>query len=232
MAKSPPPPEHHRFRITCECDVANLGVVMFRLSHIEGLTVTGNELITEVSAFNTRRSFDTSSQDFLLEWIKEHPTFRASEAVKHFTENGRTASSCYPGLATLVDKRILKKLGPGQYSRADVKAIAAPKKGTAKEAPKKRETFAKPGRDVVLSYAKRNHGRFNTRKIIELFEKEGRARNGVYGAIDDLLKKRVAKRIGASGSGEYVLVTRTEKPSKPTTNNTAPPQTVEETSNG
>jgi hypothetical protein len=43
-------------------------------------------------------------------------------------EDGRTNGACYTALRLLSAKGILKSLGVGAYARADVKAIAPPKK--------------------------------------------------------------------------------------------------------
>jgi hypothetical protein len=149
----------------------------------------------------------------LAEWIKEHPTFKAIEAVQYFEEQGRTKGSTYPALGVLVEKGILKKLGPGDYARADVKHLAAPKKKRVAKGPLK--TFDKRGEDVVLSYARRNHGRFNTPKLVELFTREGRAKNSVYASIDALMKQKLVKRVGEKGDGQYVLLNKTAPKPKP-----------------
>ena len=91
----------------------------------------------------------------------------------------------------------------------------------AKPAIKRKQHFEKPGVDVILTYARRNHGRFNTTKLIELFEAEGRERGGVYGSINRMLKRKLIKRIGDTGSGSYVLLQKAVKKAKPVTNGAA-----------
>jgi hypothetical protein len=208
----PKPPPEQRFRISCEVSVADLGPAMVDLARIKGLSVTGNELITDVPTY-VKKTYETSTEDFLKAWIADHPTFRANEAAKHFEANGRTGGLVYPALNSLVGKKLLRKLGPGQYSRADIKHLAPPKRTRIDKGP--RATFDKRGEDVILSYAKRNHGRVNTAKMVEIFANEGRARNSVYASIDALIKDKALKRVGDKGSGQYVLLTKSAKPKTP-----------------
>ena len=93
------------------------------------------------------------------------------------------------------------------------------------------KTFDKTGEDVVLSYARRNHGRFNTPKLVEIFEREGRAKNSVYASIDALMKQKLAKRIGEKGGGQYALLNKpAPKPkTKPVVNGHAAETTTPET---
>jgi hypothetical protein len=203
----PKPPPEQRFRISCEVGVADLGPAMVDLAQIKGLTVTGNELITDVRTYNKRP--EIASQDLLAEWIKDHPTFKAREACQYFEDNGRTKGSAYPAMGVLVDKGVLKKLGDGNYARTDVKHIEAPRKTRVAKGPPK--IFSRRGEDVILTYAKRNHGRVNTHKLIDLFEEEGRARNSVYACINALLRDKLVKRVGDSGSGQYVLLAKAAK---------------------
>lgn len=201
-----------RFRIWVDdVDPPDVGPTVAALTKL-GRGRVGFELIEDVRTFAKRTNHEVGSEAFLLEWIKDHPTFRAIEACKHFEANGRTKGSAYPALGVLVEKKILKKLDPGNYARADIKHIAPPTKN--KPAKKRRmakgppKTFDKRGEDVILSFARRNHGRFNTAKLCEVFEEDGRAKNSVYASIDALLKNKMAKRVGGSGSGQYVLLNK------------------------
>jgi hypothetical protein len=179
------------------------------------------ELVTNIPSYGQRSTHEVNAEDFLLPWIADHATFRALEAVKHFEANGRSGGGAYPTLAALVDKKVLKKLSPGNYARADVKHLEPPKKAqrTAK-GPKK--VFDKRGEDVILSYARRNHGRVHTHKLIEIFEAEGRARNSVYASLDGLMKSKSIKRVGEPGTGHYILLNKAKaKPptkAKPSSN--------------
>ena len=211
------PPTIDRFRIMCEAEAAEMGPIIAQLSRM-GLTNVHFELITDVVRFgkNGPRP-EISSQELLTAWIKDHPTFKALDAVKHFAEHGRSNTAVYPALAVLCEKGVLKKNAPGNYSRTDVKAIEAgehtkvPAKKKQRAVTEHRKTFAKRGEDVILAYAKRNHRRFNVGKLVEIFTKEGRARNSVYASVNALLEQKQAKRVGASGSGEYVLTNKASK---------------------
>ena len=194
-----------RFNITCEVGVGELGEAMVHIAKFPALRVVGSELVTDVRTYNNK-SPPGASTALLKSWITDHPTFKAIEAVRYFEENGKTKGSTYPALATLVEEGVLKKLAPGSYSRTDVKQLAAPKKPRVAKGPPK--TFDKRGEDVVLTFARRNHGRFNTTKLIEVFEAEGRARNSVYASINSVVKDKLAKRVGDPGSGQYVLLAK------------------------
>jgi hypothetical protein len=140
MAKQP---IQQRFRISCEVDVADLGPVMVALAHIEGLVVTGSELVTDVR--------------------------RYKQSVK---------------------KEAVSEPLPSEkpYRRFDTRA-----------------------EDVILTYARRNHGKFTTNELVQVFAAEGRARNSLYATIDALMKSRLVKR---TGKGRYALLQKAAK-SKP-----------------
>jgi hypothetical protein len=138
----PKQPVQQRFRISCEVDVADLGPVMVALAHIEGLVVTGSELVTDIRRYKQR--------------VKE--------------------------------------------------AVSEP---LPSEKPYRR--FDNRAEDVILTYARRNHGKFNTNKLVEVFAAEGRARNSLYATIDALMKSRLVKR---TGKGRYALLQKAAK-SKP-----------------
>jgi hypothetical protein len=202
MAK---PETIERFKITCETDVQNLGPVMLALAKIEGLSVTGNELVTEVRTFKQKQSHAVRAEDFLVDWIADHPTFQAREAIKHFRDAGRTDGAGYTALRVLVQRKLLRKLGEGRYTTT-----------AARHQPKQ----AKPvHRDVdhhtfILRAASRNHGRFSTSWMKKQFEKDGRVPGNVSPTIAALMKKKAVKRVGDS---EYVLLARPAKVKKPVT---------------
>jgi hypothetical protein len=193
MAKTPI--TRDRFKIVCEVEAADMGPIIAQLTRM-GMANVGFELITDVVTFNKngpRVVHELKAEDFLTPWVAEHPTFRAAEAVQHFEANNRNAGACYSALKKMVEDGALKKLGPGNYQRADVKALAAPRHSDV------------TGEEIILAFAKKHHGRFNTKQIKELFTQEGRAVNSVYSTCDALLKDKMIKRIGA---GEYVLLAK------------------------
>jgi hypothetical protein len=232
----PKPPPIERFKVATVCDKAILGEVIAALTKM-GLDNITFDLVTEVVTF---RNNSGGTGELLQAWVNDHPTFKAIDAARHFEANGLTRGSCYPALRALVEKGILKKLSPGNYAHANVKHIEGPKKEkktrVAKSPPK---TFDKRGEDVIITYAKRNHGRFNTAKLVEIFTSEGRAQNSVYASIDALIKHKQAKRVGDKGSGQYVLLSKATKPKatpKPKPSKVAAPVTngsaVEEVTHG
>ena len=203
MAK-PPPVE--RFRISCETDVTSLGPVMSALAKVPGLIITGNELIEEVRSFarNQYTGHQIKAEDFLTDWLPDHPEFKAKEAVEHFRANG----ACYKALRTLSANGALRKLGEGRYSTLAAKR--QPKKEKPVAGPKK-ERHAVNHRDFMLRTASRNHGRFNTNWMKEQFTKDDRIPGNVSPTIAVLMKKRLIKRVGDS---EYVLTAKKAAPKK------------------
>jgi hypothetical protein len=161
-----------------------------------GFTQTRHELVTDVIRFKNNRQHDVKSEDFLLAWIEQNPTFRARDAVQHFEENDRTAGACYTSLKLLARKGALKKLGEGNYTRADIKAI---------EAPKKRDHFDVDHREFILRYARAHHGRMSVAKLRAHFEANGRKPVSVGGALNVLVSQKMVKLLG---DGEYVLLAK------------------------
>lgn len=214
MAK--PPPTIQRFRIFCEVAVPDLGPVSVALAHISGLTVTGQELITDVITFRKKSNHDVKAEDFLIDWMADHPTFKAKEAIEHFRANGRTDGSGYTALRVLVERKLLRKLGEGQYSRIDVKHLPAPKKAKAA-----RQEVSH--RDFILRAASRNHGRFNLAWLKKQFVADGRTPGNASPSVTALLGHKQIKRVG---NGEYVLL------QKATASKTNSAQPAEVTTNG
>jgi hypothetical protein len=196
----PKPPPVEYFRVTCEVDAATLGATIAALTKM-GVARIATDLVTAEATFKQKNSYAIKTEDFLAEWIAEHPTFRASEAVKHCRADGRTDGAAYTALRMMVENKFLKKLSPGQYSRADVKAIAAPKK-------KKKAKATKPqrhdisGPDFALRLMSRNHGRVTSATLKKHFESDGRAPAGVGPTLNHLLKRKAIKRLG---DGAYEL---------------------------
>jgi hypothetical protein len=196
-------PTVERFRLSCECEVSGLGPIIAQLTKM-GLTNLHFDLIEDVATFKQKTNHEIKSAEFLSEWIKEHPTFKAIEACKHFEANGRTRGSAYPALAELTEAGVLKKLEPGHYARSDVKQIAPPKgKATpAKPAAPDRTRYAVSNPDLIIRLAKRRKGPITSKQLKEAFAKDGRPPSSVSPALADLVEKKKIKRIG---DGEYQL---------------------------
>lgn len=174
-----------------------------------GRTDIHYDLVTDVPAFAQRKNHEVKSEDFLAAWVVDHPTFKAIEVVKYFEANGRTKGAAYPTLGVLVEKGVLKKLGPGDYSRADVKHLAAPKKKakTAKTAKTARRAVSNA--EFLLRHARRKHGRFSSAYLKHQFEKDGRTTTSVGPCLNELMNDRKIKRVG---DGEYVLLAKATPP--------------------
>lgn len=229
MAK--PPVTVDRFKLSCECEVTDLGAIIAQLTKM-GLTNLHFELMTDVATFRQKTNHAIKAADFLTGWIKDHPTFKAAEVIQAFKADGRTAGSGYSGLRDLVDANILKKLGEGNYARADVKAIAPPAK-KAKKAKKAKPQkpvnshqmrYVVPNPALIMRIAKRKKGHFTVADIKAAFEKDGRPPSSASPAIKDLLDKKSIKRIA---DGEYQII---ETPAPKTNGNTV--AAVEGVTNG
>lgn len=120
-----------RYRIHGETTLEQFGFVLAEMTKL-GLQNIGYELVTDVASYKQRKANGVAGPAFLREFMKENPTFIISALVKHFVADGRTAGAAYASANLLVNEGELVKLGPGNYQRADVKALEAPKKGGAK----------------------------------------------------------------------------------------------------
>jgi len=209
MAKTP---AIESFKITCEVEVHNLGPAMVKLAQIEGLIVTGSELVTTVKSFATRghTTHHVKAEAYLEEWLKDHPTFRAIEAVNHFKADGRTSGACYTALRVLSADGRLKKLGEGMYSHPSVKALPKPKRGKAVKQPKKQPDIG--GSDFALRLMSRNHGRMSSATMKGHFEKDGRSPTGVGPVLSKLMEDKKIKRVG---EGLYELTPKKTDKVKP-----------------
>lgn len=205
MAKPPPEPIED-FTVTIrQVPKFALGDLHAALAKLDLSDVESN-LVTHVPKFATRP--EIKSTDFIMTWSEDNPTFKAIDVVNAFEAAGRGRTTAYPAISVLVEKRLLKKVGPGEYARADQKALPAPPKKEKKREPYK--TYDKPGTEVILSYMRRNHGRGNNTKLNEIFVAEGRAKGSVSASIDKLLKDKMIKRVGDSHSGQYVLLNKAQ----------------------
>jgi hypothetical protein len=198
MPKEPPV---ERFRISCDVEAEKLGPTVAQLTKL-GLSNVQFELIEDIKTFGKRTNHEVSSQDFLAEWIKDHPTFKAREACQYFEDNGRTKSATYPALGVLVEKKILRKLGEGNYQRTDVKHLEGPKK-KPKDPRASQNRYEVPHADFILKIGRQNHGRLSAAKVKDRFVKDGRNPDSVSNAIHSLVERKHIKRVS---EGEYVLL--------------------------
>jgi hypothetical protein len=211
MPKSPP---IEYFEFTCRCPVLTAGPIMAQLSKIEELDVSAPHLVTEVRSFSRNTAATGSNPEmgtraFLTEWSKANPTFKANDAVKALRADGRGGgTAAYPALNALVEDGTFKKLAPGQYSRADVKALPSPKK-KAKKAPKLHDVSAS---DFTLRVMSRNHGKISSATLKRHFEEDGRVPSGTGPVLNRL---RVDGMIKSLGEGMYELTARAGKKPAP-----------------
>jgi hypothetical protein len=186
-----------------------MGPLLAQLTRM-GLQNIGFELITDVRSFrqNERAKHELSAEAALGEYVNEHPTFQINDAVKHFEAKGRTAGAIYTAARVLIEKGALKKLSPGNYARADVKALAAPKSDkTATDAPKR---FEITGADAIWRFVK-NRKSFTTKQLRALFKEQGRNEASVSPILNDMLNEKRIKHTGEPMSGEYLVLKKATK---------------------
>ena len=190
MAK-PPPVE--TFNVTFEnISIEALGPLMaagIKLGHSD----VHYNLVTTVSRFLMKNA-PGASQTMLDDWTKEHPTFKAIEAVRHFETHGLSKTAAYPALGALIEKGILKKLAPGNYARTDVKALPSPKTKTAaqRKAAGKRHDVSHA--DYILKNVRRK-GSFSREDVKALLKKDRRTPTSAGPTITVLLKRVAIERM-------------------------------------
>jgi hypothetical protein len=212
---------------------AMLGEAVAALTKL-GLSEVHFELMTDVPAFARNNSgHEIKATDFLEAFIADHPTFSQKDVTAAFKADGRLPSASYYAMTKLLEQGSIKKLDDdGNYSRADIKQIEAPKKEKTKEKPA-RDHFDVDHREFILRYARQHNGRFSLAKLREHFVKNKRKPASIGGAVHYLLTTK--KAIKALGGGEFVLVSKAEpKTKKPAAklNGADEPATTEEVTNG
>jgi hypothetical protein len=230
-----------RFRIIAEAAAAEMGPIIAQLSRM-GLTNISFELITDVVNFKQNVKHDVTATDFLAGWLAEHPTFSQKDVTKMFKENGRTSAAGYYAMKQLNEAHVIKKLDDnGNYSRADVKHIEAPKEKAAKPAKEqkpepKRVMHEVDHREFILRYMRSHGGRASAPKLRDYFTKHQRKTTSVGGALNWLARTKMIKLLG---EGEYLLLTKggAKSPAKTPAKeepklNGAVPQTETEATNG
>jgi hypothetical protein len=207
-------PHIERFVLTMrqEVEAQEMGLHVANLTRL-GYTDVKFELITDIKTFNRRNKPEIRTKDFLMTWMQQHPSFKAIDAVKALRDDGRgNGTAAYPALGELVEKGILKKVDAGMYARADVKAIAGPKKNAKKaEKAKPRIKHEVSNTDFILRAASRAHGRFNSLSIKKLFEASGRPSTSVGPCITKLRNDGMIKPLG-EGRYELTDLARRNKP--------------------
>ncbi len=205
MAKAPETQD--RFRIYCEANSPEeMGVVVAQLTRM-GLKNVGFEMITDVLAFKRRKQHDQTAADAFRDYVESNPTFHISDAIKHFKAEGRTSSSVYSAAGALCEKKLLKKLGGGNYSVANIKQIEGPKEPRSK-VQKIKKNPERSGRAEILKFIG-NRKSFTVKQLRALFVSQGRNGESVSPAVTDLVWDKIIKH-GAE-RGEYLVMKNNKK---------------------
>lgn len=227
MAK-PPEIIQDRFRIVCEVDEQTMGSVVGQLTRM-GLQGIGYELISDIKAWGrngARVTHPTSAQEAVIAYMEDHPAFQTDEIVAHFKAEGRTSTSCYGALKTLLGKKKIAKPRPGNYQRID--GLLAPPAAAAEEtspkgfhpgedpthkAPatgKKQRGGATPRYEVgnkalILAHIK-THKTFTVKEIQELLQQQGRNAASASPVLSVFMNKD--KLIEMIEPGKYRRITK------------------------
>jgi hypothetical protein len=183
-----------------------MGALLAQLTRM-GLENIGYELITDVKTFNKngpRKVFDTTGDEFALEWVKQHPSFQIIDLVNHFREQGRNGASAYPAVRKLVESKLLRKIGSGNYQHANVKALAPPEKTeTTKQRPANPVArFEVKNWDVILKLIK-NKTKFKIADLTNAFVEQGRNPKSVSPITTNMAKQKLIRIIAP---GEYEVI--------------------------
>lgn len=124
--------QRERFRIICETNAEQLGVLLAHMARM-GLDEISYELVTEVRRFDKnapRKTFEVPARAAVLNFMERHPTFKMRDLVAEFRAAGRTSGAAYGATHNLVRDGALTKLGDGNYRRSDLLALEGPKNGS------------------------------------------------------------------------------------------------------
>lgn len=202
MAKQPETID--RYRIFAETSIEQMGFVLAALTKM-GLEKVGYELITDVVNFKEKKVHDVKSEDFAKVFLEENPTFRAIDLVNYFRAAGRTPGAAYTVIRNLVDTKVLRKIGPANYQRADVKALAPP---SMRGKHGKTATYDMPNKDLITKFIK-GRKKVTMRELRDLFVKEGRNEKSISPILTVMTK---AKAIKVVASGQYEVLQKAAKP--------------------
>jgi len=156
MAKRPTkaPATVERFRIHAETSMEHMGFVLAELTKM-GLQNVGYELVTDVLTFRTkngpRKVHEIRGVDLLREFLQGTASFTMAQLIKHFAANDRPASTADNAIRALIKEGAIKRLSMGNYQRAGVKALPAPKE---KKLRRERNRYEINNRDTILKRIK------------------------------------------------------------------------------
>lgn len=222
MAKNQPETVD-RFRIFAETTSEAMGPLLAQLTKM-GLENIGYELITDVVSYNKRAKHETSLRDVAMAFLEDNPTFKASTLAHHLRELGRGHSSAHSIIRDLVADGTLRKLGGGNYSRADVKAIGSNTKvsGTKTsdvgEKPSLRGKHHKAPQEITnlefIWNKIKGRKRITSLELRDFFNQEKRNPKSISPILSKMV---VTKMLRSTGVGEYeVLSSNKAKTKEPT----------------
>jgi hypothetical protein len=99
----------------------------------------------------------------------------------------------------------LSRLGITNLHHELVTEVRTFRKNKPRKKPVKRNIGGKPGVDVIIDYAKKHGGKFDTQALIKIFEAQGRSPKSVSPQINTMLERKMVRR---TGKGAYALLAK------------------------
>lgn len=230
-----------RFRVWAEIEKGQLGDVVAAFTQL-GLQNIGHEMITDVLNFKKRSMHEITGNDFLRAFIKDNATFTRTDVTKAFEADGRTKHSSDRSIQNLRELGEIRQLATGNYQRADVKAIAGPKRVVKAAKPAKSKKTGEPLKrkpNAIYRHEVPNltfllkkiasRKKFTIKEMEAAFKADGRNERSVSPIITLLAQKHKVRRLS---QGEYAIVKRKLTPRAATLNGATPHPQAEVTANG
>lgn len=204
MAKKPIE-TRDRYRLHAETSTEEFGGVLAQLTKM-GLQNIGYELITDIPTFRTNKrpnGQDVTAEQVILEFIKQKPTFKASEIVAVLVEHGRPPGSAYQALGAMVKQNQLRKLQPGVYQDIAIGHLAGPASAEPAAPVKPKPTgrgghhprYDVPNRDFIVKWLGRK-SRFEISALTKAFVDDGRQPTSASSVVTKMAHDGFLKNLG------------------------------------
>lgn len=228
MAKTPV--TRDRFRIIAETSAENMGPLLAQLTRM-GLENIGYELITDVRRFHQngeRKVHATNAVEAVRAFVQENPTFQVSQVVAAFEAAERTGTSAYSAVKILLTNKEIVKLSPGNYQRADVKALAAPQ--AVKKSKRGQVGRHDVSNETLILKAMKGRKKISLQDMQALLVSHGRSAKSASPILSKFVKQKLIKQIAP---GQYEVVQKkTPAPKKPAAKLNGQDQSPAENANG
>jgi len=199
MAK-PTPDERDFYKISFQIEVEALGPVVAVLTKM-GFKDVAYELVTEVHRpFGANRQYAESARATIQRVMsdgKEHSSLELREVLR---STGRPAGNVSPTLGGLMNRKLVKRVGPGVYQLTKKGMATAGETPTAATQPSKPKPERHAADELKALFA--DGATHTLEEMRVLFREQGRAAGSVNAHITGLLKSGFIARINI---GTYQL---------------------------